>query len=323
MLAYLLLAIVASAAAETIHYDGFSLTNTLSCHQAAWPPMTEAEIGTKFYMYNPSHRPPNGGVQIKAGETSKMLAYGFNSNKNTHFVIHGYLSNHFHEDFYAIINGFIDKEGANVFAVDWENGAKVGNYNKARQNIRVVGNQAAIFADELGQNINKIHFCGHSLGSHTSGYAGEALKAKGKTLPRITGLDPAGPGFNNENDARCRLDKTDATFVDNIHTDDDMYGTSTEMGHVDFFPNGGANQPGCTVDIASCSHGRVNPLYAETITSSCNFKSYPCSSYPGTCNTNCGLNDKNCNYMGYKASSSKATGRLYLQTNGNSPYCKE
>lgn len=33
----------------------------------------------------------------------------------------------------------------------------------------------------------------------------------------LSGLDAAGPGFENVN-AGCRLDRTDATFVDVIHT---------------------------------------------------------------------------------------------------------
>lgn len=63
------------------------------------------------------------------------------------------------------------------------------------------------------------------------------------------GLDPAEPYFDGM--ARdVRLDKTDAGFVDIIHTDDSSiigigYGTSQSCGHVDFFPNNGDDQPGC------------------------------------------------------------------------------
>lgn len=41
----------------------------------------------------------------------------------------------------------------------------------------------------------------------------------GLTLPRITGLDPAEPYFN-DTDPLTRLETSDATFVDVIHTDD-------------------------------------------------------------------------------------------------------
>jgi len=63
----------------------------------------------------------------------------------------------------------------------------------------------------------------------------------------MTGLDPAGPKHINV-DADYRLDKNDADQVDVIHTDSNGFGTKRDetVGHIDFFPNGGAKQPGCT-----------------------------------------------------------------------------
>ncbi|KFM60902.1 Lipase member I, partial [Stegodyphus mimosarum] len=62
-------------------------------------------------------------------------------------------------------------------------------------------------------------------------------------------LDPAGPFFNRVVKA-VRLDKGDASFVDVIHTNWaghrlSGYGLETAIGHVDFYPNGGEDQPGC------------------------------------------------------------------------------
>ena len=63
----------------------------------------------------------------------------------------------------------------------------------------------------------------------------------------MIGLDPAGPLHTNV-DAEFRLDKGDADQVDVIHTDTEGFGTKRDetVGHIDFFPNGGDNQPGCT-----------------------------------------------------------------------------
>ncbi|ESP04958.1 hypothetical protein LOTGIDRAFT_70058, partial [Lottia gigantea] len=64
---------------------------------------------------------------------------------------------------------------------------------------------------------------------------------------RITGLDPAGFRFIN-NPPSGRLAKTDADFVDVIHTNDGHVkelGNGETLGTVDFYPNGGEEQPGC------------------------------------------------------------------------------
>ena len=60
------------------------------------------------------------------------------------------------------------------------------------------------------------------------------------------GLDPAGPSFTR-NSAAARLDKDDAFLVDVIHTDGGRNGMGMmkPIGHMDFYPNGGAKQPGC------------------------------------------------------------------------------
>ena len=49
-----------------------------------------------------------------------------------------------------------------------------------------------------------VHCIGHSLGAHVCGFAGKEVK-----LNRITGLDPAGPGFTFK-EPHQRLDKSDA-----------------------------------------------------------------------------------------------------------------
>lgn len=58
------------------------------------------------------------------------------------------------------------------------------------------------------------------------------------------GLDPAGSYFSYT-DPVVRLDPSDARFVDVIHTDAGLLGTSQNVGDVDFYPNGGSKQPGC------------------------------------------------------------------------------
>ena len=65
----------------------------------------------------------------------------------------------------------------------------------------------------------------------------------------ILGLDPAGYLFEDANE-KYHLDKSDANFVDVIHTNGESLafgglGIWKAIGHVDFYPNGGKSQRGC------------------------------------------------------------------------------
>lgn len=104
---------------------------------------------------------------------------------------------------------------------------------------------------EHGLEIENIHLVGFSLGSHLAGLAGRSVQAltKGKyILPRISGLDPAGPLWYNllEKLDQEHIRKSDAKLVDIIHTDGNWAGTKKPTGSIDFWPNGGVGpQPGC------------------------------------------------------------------------------
>lgn len=91
--------------------------------------------------------------------------------------------------------------------------------------------------------MQSIHLIGHSLGAHAAGFAGSFTSAR---VSRISGLDPALPGFEITAGPELRLDPTDAEFVDVIHTCGGVLGFYEPLGHVDFYPNGGVpSQPGC------------------------------------------------------------------------------
>lgn len=93
------------------------------------------------------------------------------------------------------------------------------------------------FVNQHGRKLNRnFHFVGHSLGAHLAGQAARLLKEKhGLVVKRITGLDPAYPCFENDS-ASLRLRKTDAEFVDVIHTNSEPgknkgnFGTYDLMG---------------------------------------------------------------------------------------------
>lgn len=69
----------------------------------------------------------------------------------------------------------------------------------------------------------------------------------------MLGLDPAGPLFVCEN-SDTRLSEDDAKFVQIFHTNGQLVllfgrGTVEQMGHIDFYANGGLIQPGCEAGL--------------------------------------------------------------------------
>jgi hypothetical protein len=93
--------------------------------------------------------------------------------------------------------------------VDWAGGAAGPDYYQAHSNVQTVGEITARFIYSTRINPMQVHCIGHSLGAHACGYVGRNVK-----LGRISGLDPAGPLFDDNN----RLRDTDAEFVSLIST---------------------------------------------------------------------------------------------------------
>nr|CAD7461739.1 unnamed protein product [Timema tahoe] len=254
---------------------------------------------------------------------------------------------------------YSDKEQCNVVCVDWSAGAAVPNYVRAAANARLVGRQVSMLLAGLGTPLENVHIIGFSLGAHVAGFAGAQLKnvsritvtcIKAPTSNMLylehTGLDPAGPLFESQ-DPRARLDSSDAMFVDVIHSNGENLilgglGSWQPMGHVDFYPNGGRMQKGCSnlfvgavSDIiwsasdvegrSLCNHRRAYKFFTDSVSPRCHFPSFPCNSYDsfleGTCFP-CSQ-DRHCGNMGYYADRSHGRGTLYLVTRDEEPFCGE
>lgn len=116
----------------------------------------------------------------------------------------------------------------------------------------------------VGLTINNFHLIGHSFGAHVAAYAGRYvmhLSNHNYTLPRITGLDPADSDWY-DNGPYEPISKTDAIFVDIIHTDSGMNGAPHSTGTIDFWPNGGVrSQPGCPNDPYDLSGKLLNNVH--------------------------------------------------------------
>ncbi|XP_066303786.1 pancreatic triacylglycerol lipase-like [Branchiostoma lanceolatum] len=219
-----------------------------------------------------------------------------------------------------MVNALLEAEDLNVFAVDWREGART-SYLQTKRNCRTVGKIVGEFVRHLGQPANMVHIIGHSIGAHAAGFAGKATQSTGLKLARISGLDPAGPGFRRAC-AADRLDRSDAMFVDVIHTDTLFLGNQKPVGHVDFYPNKGWHQPGCILKFG-CSHFRAYKFYTESVSSRCQFPAYRCPNWDtfsrnrGQCDL-CGharLSNGACSVMGYPSINyPDSQGSMYLKT---------
>nr|UZS00786.1 triacylglycerol lipase [Neocaridina denticulata sinensis] len=309
-------------------------------------PDAREKINTRFLIHTRENPGENGDTYITADAASIDVST-FDPSKPIKFITHGFIDTGFTNWMLDLVRAFLVHGDYNVIRVDW-GGGSLPMYYSAAANTRVVGLEIAylvnFFINNYGVDPANVHLLGHSLGSHTSGYAGERIAGLG----RITGMDPAGP-YYTETPSYIRIDETDAVFVDNIHTDADHilmlgYGTEQEMGHLDFYPNSGHDQPGCDPvsigieiitdlpdgirDLAACSHQRATELYTDSLYLPCPYLARECTDYEsfemGRC-ASCGDDDAKCAFMGDRAIEypyeDRVNVRLWFDTDEVPPYC--
>ncbi|XP_013414570.2 pancreatic triacylglycerol lipase-like [Lingula anatina] len=306
-------------------------------------PSKPEDIGTKFHLYTRSNSDFPQQLTYNDGGNSLRVSF-FNKDLPVKFIIHGFTESIDAPWLKRMSDAFLKKEPMNVILTGWKEGAKEPYYPKAAANTRLVGRQIGLLVNlmvsMMGSTYDKVHLTGHSLGAHISGYAGAYLDGK---IGRITGLDPAGPFFESYPTV-VRLDKSDAKFVDIIHSNGVSItsggaGLSIVSGHVDFYPNGGEFQPGCGDPVQStlgelfsgdfegagnavaCSHNRAFDLFTASIGNNRAFTSYSCSDWDSFSVGDCfDCSRGRCSQMGYYADQYKATGKMYLQTLDESPF---
>ncbi|XP_048001134.1 pancreatic lipase-related protein 2-like isoform X1 [Leguminivora glycinivorella] len=240
----------------------------------------------------------------------------FNPAQKLYIYIHGFTDDPTKSSFSAIDEALLSQGQSNVLALDasplihWL-------YLRSSTYVRYIGEklgEVLVAMVNKGLNPDAIHIIGHSLGAHISSFTGKTFtNLTGLQVGRITGLDPAGPCFSHV-DPDLRMKATDAIFVDAIHTDAGVYGLKDPVGQVDYFPNGGSQQPNCL--FQTCSHSRAWVYFAESIKNHEAFLALKCKDYDAFKKRQC---ENDISPMGF-ASQRGTTGRYYLQTGEDSPY---
>ncbi|CAH1990804.1 unnamed protein product [Acanthoscelides obtectus] len=307
---------------------------------------------------------PNQAKYFDLNDFNYVEQIDFDATKPIFVVTHGYLEGGGIKWISKFVEALLDLMDCTVIVIDWHGGSSPP-YTQAVANIRLVGAVTAHLLHDISaysgpQGLSHVHLIGHSLGAHLSGYVGYTVqKMFNLTLGRITALDPAEPHFS-KTEPPVRLDRTAAQYVDVIHTDASQFirgglGMTESIGHVDYYPNGGTNQPGCTKSVLqyvkeangsffngvkkylSCNHIRAHEFFLESITPNprCKFMTVSCPSYQdyvsGKC-FGCGENKEKCLPFGFHGRKyyeklfghkHRHTSKIqYLITGENHPFCR-
>jgi len=263
-------------------------------------PLSPTDVQAKFFLDTKYQQ----DYLLDPTDPNSIYRSGFAEEFETKFIIHGYTDAGDRKWMYDLSDQFIkNDQDVNVIRVDWQAAATNIDYAQSATDTQVVGGMAMcllkeLYSGNLTMLTEKVHCIGHSLGAHTCGYVGRnAMSNFTVPIARITGLDPAEPYFGYA-PAVVALDPTDAAFVDVIHTDTvhfrqgvtpgwkDLtpYGMGVEepVGHMDFYPNNGTDQPGCdqnawsTItgldglmdgarDFVACNHLRSIKYFNESL----------------------------------------------------------
>ncbi|XP_052133111.1 lipase member H-A-like [Frankliniella occidentalis] len=198
----------------------------------------------KFHFFNKYDEKDIRGHQVLDAKT--LLSMGWDKELPVKVIIHGFTNTIESPAIQVLKNAFLKTGKYNVIGVDWGKLCAGINYLGARFNVHGAGAQVGEFLDKLiGLELtdgSQIHILGHSLGAHVAGIAGKTV-TRG-VIKRITGMDPAGPLFQVTGPHGV-IFHTDAELVDIYHTNMHWLGKSAQLGHIDFYLNGGVHQPEC------------------------------------------------------------------------------
>ncbi|XP_023313050.1 pancreatic triacylglycerol lipase isoform X2 [Anoplophora glabripennis] len=320
------------------------------------------KIEPRYPLYTRDHQVVP--IFIDLNEFDYINSAGIAAHKPIYLVSHGYTEGGGISWIYNIVRALLRIEDCNVIIVDWQGGASPP-YTQAVANIRLVGAMTAHLLNDIARytgplKLDHVHAIGHSLGAHMCGYIGYTLQKEfNMTLGRITGLDPAEPHFSKAKPP-VRLDRSAAQYVDIIHTDASQFirgglGMTESIGHVDYYPNGGTDQPGCGKSVLQyikdangslfngvkkylgCNHVRSHEYFLESIVPNpkCKFLTISCPSYQdfvsGKC-FDCGKYREKCIPFGYHGRKHyekllglrwRHTSRVqFLLTASDKPYCR-
>jgi len=279
-----------------------------------------------FWLFTQQN--PTTGQELFIDDLEGLKKSNFDSDAPIKIIVHGFGSGSYLEGSSGVIKdaytSTLPQRNLNIILIEWSKLSASPWYDNAAANTKLVGAKAARFIEFLVDNrvtaLSQIHMIGHSLGAHVCGFTGAGLLVG--RLPRITASDPALPLFGSAPDSG-RIDPTDAVFVDVIHTAGGFLWEGglafiEPRGDVDFYPNGGTKQPGCTgipEIVGACSHARSYEYFSESVRDGESFTGCKCSTWEH-------FNDCACEDMAKmgEGTPTSARGFYHVHTNSKAPF---
>ncbi|KAL5241647.1 hypothetical protein ACI65C_009057 [Semiaphis heraclei] len=258
------------------------------------PPFKEVHFfNDKYKIYNMSNhvfywlytKEQTKGQLLNISDPNMIKSTNFDAENPTKILVHDWLGSFYEKECFCtrIAKAYFKVGLYNVICVDWMQFSFDIMYESAKLNAKYIGNDIAnvleILTNKMSVGFENIHLIGHGLGAHIVGYTGKQLSGK---MSRITGLDPVGPLYE-KTDPKYMIDKSDANFVDIIHTNGNSLGLFKPLGHIDFYPNGGVAQLNCKkvdrVTGGACSHAKAFDYFAQCILAKDKCKALKCTQW--------------------------------------------
>ncbi|XP_051471241.1 phospholipase A1 member A isoform X1 [Apus apus] len=257
-----------------------------------------SKLKVQFLLF--THSSPSCGELILADDGIKNCS--FNSSLETKIIIHGFRALGTKPSWIeGLVHAILHSSQVNVIAVDWIYGSTAA-YPSAVENVTLLALSISQLISKLlalGVSGTSIHIIGVSLGAHVAGLVGHF---HGGQLGRITD-----------------------------------FGIRIPVGHIDYFVNGGRDQPGCPRFISAgykyliCDHMRAVHLYVSALKHSCLMVAFPCASHQDFLNGRCldcvdpflyscpriGLQEQ----AGVNMRKLPKEVKVYLMTSPSAPFC--
>ncbi|KAL4716556.1 hypothetical protein ACJJTC_010220 [Scirpophaga incertulas] len=219
-----------------------------------------------------------------------------------------------------VVQAHLQAENVNVLTVDWRHLAKT--YTGGLATINDCANAVSEFVNILrsffSYQPSQIRIVGYGLGAYVAGVAARQINGD---ISHIVALDPSFHGWTHHPD---RLGPDAASLVEVIHTSAGVRGYDRPLGHIDFYANGGVQQPACGSD-ALCSQRYSYIYYAESITAAAStdaakFVGTACDNYQDAMKLTCS-GDRNVVFGG-TGTKPVTSGIYYFRTRSSAPFAQ-